>query len=127
MGFPVCALTAACLSENLAREAGCIGRGVFTMQRGLSKAQSFFVFGPLVVSPIKAVVSVVTLVVGLVLAGAAFLFSCGNEKMLEFSGKAALIAYGLGGVSLGYAVANIATFGVLAACLEGTCNSCTSN
>lgn len=97
-----------CLPSIQTWEAG------WSVQRSLSKAQATPIVGPLLVSPIKALVSVAELIVGI--AGS-ILF--GTLAVLTFNdylgGKAveSLGHAGLGLLSLMYSISNILSLGLV--------------
>jgi hypothetical protein len=87
---------------------------LFLIQRSLSSAQTFPIFGPLVVSPVKASISLVQTIVGLASIiflgmGACILQSYPLTTMtLIAMGKT-----GLGIIGLIYALSNILTLGYI--------------
>ncbi len=92
---------------------------MYNIQRSLSEAQAFPVVGPLVVSPIKAVVSVAHLIVGLagsILFGT-FAILSGNKTLSKMAFKS-FAHTGLGLVGLAYSVGNFLTLGILAYKIE---------
>lgn len=92
------------------------------IQRNLSRFQAVPVVGPLIFSPLKAVVSLVQLVVGFVIAILALAIGmiCCSDKSLEVGIKA-FAQSGMGLLGLAYSIANMLTLGIVAFCIEQPC------
>lgn len=108
------------------------GPGImWDIQRYLSKGQAIPLLGPALVSPLKAVVSLVELVVGFIFAVifailTALTLCLTNKDLSNGLGKNAFTAAthsALGLVSFGYAVANMLSLGILGYILENPCDS----
>lgn len=94
---------------------------MWEVQRGLSRAQAIPLIGPLVVSPLKAAVSLVQFVVGFffsVICGSLCVMGVLSER-LATSTFTALKHTGLGFIGLGYSLMNIFTLGILSMKVEG--------
>jgi hypothetical protein len=86
--------------------------GMFHLQRSLSEAQAIPVFGPIIVSPVKAVVSLAQMIMGLasfILLGSATLVF--QKKCLLDKSITALGQVGLGLIGITYSLSNIITLG----------------
>ncbi len=88
-------------------------------QRTLSRAQATPLFGPLFISPCKAMISIAQIVVGV--AGSIFFGSMAAISAFNFGGEYALKSFGhvtLGALSLLYSISNMLTLGLVGHALE---------
>ncbi|MBA3603676.1 MAG: hypothetical protein H0W50_08560 [Parachlamydiaceae bacterium] len=94
------------------------------IQQYLSQSQAIPVIGPLLVSPLKAVISAVQFVAGsaLALISATFGSFFRSPSTMKFAATSGLHA-GLGLLSLCYSLANIVSLGILGFYLEHTIKS----
>lgn len=98
-------------------------RGCTDFQTALSDAQSTHIVGPLVVSPVKAVVSIAEAVAGVALGVILALASCVflNRDLLT----ASIVVGGLyikdGLMGLISSILNMATFGMSSSCIHELC------
>ncbi len=118
-------------SINYANNHEASVQGMLDFQRGMSKAQATPLVGFAIISPIKAVVSLVQIAVGLVFAVICAIFSaftggCGTPCGKGFTkGACTSMAHaGLGMISLTYSIVNILSFGIASLVLEGSCLGC---
>lgn len=112
---------------------GLKGPGIMLdVQKGLSKAQAVPVVGPLIGSPVKALVSLIELVVGFIFAVVLGIVSvlgcCCSNNFANEAGKGAFTAgthalLGLWGI--GYSAANFLTLGILGFVIEEPFNKAT--
>ena len=92
---------------------------LFDAQRVLSRGQAIPVVGPIFVSPIKLAVGLIQVIGGIVIGVFAALgaFLTSSETL----NRVASMAFNevlVGGISIGYSVANIVTLGIFGYCLE---------
>ncbi len=95
-----------------------------SLQQYLSESQAIPIIGPLLVSPLKAVISVVQLAAGstLALLSATLGSLFRSPSTMKFAAISGLHA-GLGLLSLCYSLANIISLGILGFYLEQTIKS----
>lgn len=95
----------------------------FKMQRSLSVGHALPVIGPFVVSPIKAIISLVEAIIGI--TGAIFLsipgYLFGNQTLQNWTTHA-LDQAALGGLSFTYSMANMLSLGILGLIVENPLN-----
>lgn len=106
-------------------QVGCM----YGWQEGLCKAQTIPLFGPLVISPIKAGVSLTQFVLGLIasiISGLGFLLTCCHQKSHDEATD--LLSKSLshtlcGARGLASSIANMVTLGIFGCCAEGKCKA----
>lgn len=92
---------------------------IYEVQNRLSLAQSFPIFGPLIVSPVKAVISAIQFVAGIVFGSLKGIFEALSGSHYHHSEAREWLVMGRHGLKqLAYSVVNMLSLGIIGAMVE---------
>lgn len=93
---------------------------LYEVQRTLSRAQAFPILGPLIVSPIKASLSIIMIIAGIILGTIVYVASraLNSASLKERAMLILKVGPDLGSCSLLYSVVNILSLGIIGAIAE---------